>query len=83
MRIMGRRFHDAARIQPLEANLADSAETRTSFPEPPGIVRQATAEVAANILANVVVRQESLEETQEVDWVFNKKVREPLDAFRC
>ena len=63
--------------------MADSPEARTSFPEPPDTVRQATAEVAANILANVIVRQESLEETQEVDWVFNKKVRETLDAFRC
>jgi len=52
--------------------LADSPETRTSFPEPPGIVRQATAEVAANILANVIARPETQGETQKLDWVFHR-----------
>jgi len=63
--------------------MADSPKTRTSFPKPSGTVRQATAEVAANILANVIVRQESLGETLKLDWVFDKEVREALDSFKC
>jgi len=63
--------------------MAGSPETRTSFPEPPGLVTRATAEVAANILANVVVRRETLGETLKLDWVFNKEVRETLDSFKC
>ncbi len=63
--------------------MADSLETRTSLPEPPDTVTHATAEVAANILANVIVRQESLGETLKLNWVFNKEVRETLDSFKC
>jgi len=41
------------------------------------------AEVAASILANVIVRRETLGDTQKLDWIFNKEVRESLDSFKC
>ena len=45
--------------------MADSLNARTSLPEPSAILRQATLEVAANILANVIVRRENLSDTLE------------------
>ena len=63
--------------------IADTLSTRTTFPGPPATVRQATIEVAANILANAKARHETPLDTQKLDWIFNEEVREALDSFRC